>query len=45
MGARYGKNQHVAVVTTLIAVTAALPYIALQLKAISTSRRDRWCRA
>ena len=40
MGARYGKNQPVAVVTTLIAVTAALPYIALQLKAISASRRD-----
>jgi Na+/proline symporter/CheY-like chemotaxis protein len=37
LGARYGKNQFVAVVTTLIAVTAALPYIALQLKAISAS--------
>jgi Na+/proline symporter/signal transduction histidine kinase len=37
MGARYGKNQGVAVVTTMIAVTAVLPYIALQLKAISTS--------
>jgi len=37
MGARYGKNQYVAVVTALIAVTAALPYIALQLKAISAS--------
>lgn len=37
MGARYGKNQYVAVVTVLIALTAALPYIALQLKAISAS--------
>jgi Na+/proline symporter/signal transduction histidine kinase len=37
MGARYGKNQSVAVVTALIALTAALPYIALQLKAISAS--------
>ena len=37
LGARYGKSQTVAVVTTLIAVTAALPYIALQLKAISAS--------
>ena len=37
MGARYGKNQAVAVVTALIALTAALPYIALQLKAISAS--------
>ena len=37
VGARYGKNQAVAVVTTLIAVTAAPPYIALQLKAISAS--------
>ena len=37
MGARYGKNQAVAVVTALIALTAALPYIALQLKAISSS--------
>ncbi len=37
LGARYGKSQTVAVVTTLIAVTASLPYIALQLKAISAS--------
>jgi Na+/proline symporter/signal transduction histidine kinase/ActR/RegA family two-component response regulator len=37
LGARYGKSQTVAVVTTLIAVTAAIPYIALQLKAISAS--------
>ena len=37
LGARYGKSQTVAVVTTLIAVTAVLPYIALQLKAISNS--------
>jgi len=37
LGARYGKSQTVAVMTTLIAVTAALPYIALQLKAVSAS--------
>ncbi len=37
MGARYGKSQYVAVVTTLIAAIAVLPYIALQLKAVSAS--------
>ena len=37
LGARYGKSQTVAIITTLIVVTAALPYIALQLKAISAS--------
>lgn len=37
LGARYGKNQSVAVVVTLISVAGVLPYISLQLKAISTS--------
>jgi Na+/proline symporter/signal transduction histidine kinase/CheY-like chemotaxis protein len=37
LGARYGKSQTVAAVATLIAMTAVLPYIALQLKAVSTS--------
>lgn len=37
IAARYGKSQAVAAVVTLIAVVGALPYIALQLKAISAS--------
>ncbi|HEX2257500.1 MAG TPA: PAS domain-containing hybrid sensor histidine kinase/response regulator [Afifellaceae bacterium] len=37
LGARYGKSQKVAVVATLITVIAAVPYIALQLKAVSAS--------
>lgn len=37
LAARYGKNQRVAVVATIIIVVGVLPYIALQLKAISTS--------
>jgi len=37
MGARYGKNQKVAAVAALIAVIGTVPYIALQLKAISAS--------
>lgn len=37
VGARYGKNRSVATVVTLIATISALPYIALQLKAVSTS--------
>ncbi|MEC9343349.1 MAG: PAS-domain containing protein, partial [Pseudomonadota bacterium] len=37
LGARYGKSLHVAGVATLIAVIGTIPYIALQLKAISTS--------
>ncbi|MCB1465216.1 MAG: hybrid sensor histidine kinase/response regulator, partial [Nitratireductor sp.] len=37
LGARYGKSIHVAGVATLIAVIGTIPYIALQLKAISTS--------
>jgi Na+/proline symporter/signal transduction histidine kinase len=34
---RYGKNFSVAVIVTLICVLGVIPYIALQLKAISTS--------
>jgi Na+/proline symporter/signal transduction histidine kinase/ActR/RegA family two-component response regulator len=37
LGARYGKSFHVALIATLIAVIGAIPYIALQLKAISGS--------
>jgi Na+/proline symporter/signal transduction histidine kinase len=37
IASRYGKSQAVAAVVTLIAVVGALPYIALQLKAISAS--------
>lgn len=37
LGARYGKSFLVALIATLIAVIGAVPYIALQLKAISGS--------
>ncbi len=37
IGARYGKSQSVAAVATLIAVIGIIPYIALQLKAVSMS--------
>nr|WP_205520594.1 PAS domain-containing hybrid sensor histidine kinase/response regulator [Propylenella binzhouense] len=37
VGARYGKSQAVAIVTTLIAAVGVIPYIALQLKAIAAS--------
>ncbi|MTI18826.1 hybrid sensor histidine kinase/response regulator [Rhodobacteraceae bacterium RKSG542] len=37
IAARYGKNQAVAAVVTLIAVVGMIPYIALQLKAVSLS--------
>jgi len=37
IGARYGKNQSVAAVATIIAVIGVIPYIALQLKAMSQS--------
>ncbi|WP_371359442.1 NahK/ErcS family hybrid sensor histidine kinase/response regulator [Cohaesibacter sp. ES.047] len=37
LGARYGKNQQVAAVATVIAVVGTMPYIALQLKAVATS--------
>lgn len=37
VGARYGKSERVAAIVTIIAVIAALPYVALQLKAVSSS--------
>ncbi|MEP3275093.1 MAG: NahK/ErcS family hybrid sensor histidine kinase/response regulator [Stappiaceae bacterium] len=37
IAARYGKNQGVAAVVTVIALVGTVPYIALQLKAISLS--------
>ena len=37
LGARYGKSQGLAALVTLIAVIAAIPYLALQLKAVSMS--------
>src|SRR5688572_25876477 len=37
LAARYGKNPLVAAIVTIIAVAGVLPYIALQLKAVSHS--------
>ncbi len=37
IAARYGKSQAVAAIVTLVAILGSLPYIALQLKAISVS--------
>jgi len=37
IAARYGKNPQVAAIVTIVAVVGAVPYIALQLKAVSTS--------
>ena len=37
LSARFGRSRAIAVTVTLIALTAAIPYIALQLKAISLS--------
>src|SRR5918911_4734149 len=37
LAARYGKSQTVAAVVTVIAVIGSIPYIALQLKAVSAS--------
>ena len=37
IGSRYGKNPSVAALATVIAIIGTVPYIALQLKAISTS--------
>jgi Na+/proline symporter/CheY-like chemotaxis protein len=37
ISARYGKNQRVAAVVTVIAFVGIVPYIALQLKAVSVS--------
>jgi len=37
IAARYGKSQVVAAIVTVVAVIGAVPYIALQLKAVSAS--------
>src|SRR5919206_2754070 len=37
LAARYGKSQTVAAVVTVIAVIGSIPYLALQLKAVSAS--------
>jgi Na+/proline symporter/signal transduction histidine kinase/ActR/RegA family two-component response regulator len=37
LAARFGRSPRIAVAVTLIALTSAIPYIALQLKAISMS--------
>lgn len=37
ISARYGKAQHLAAMVTVVAIIGALPYIALQLKAVSMS--------
>lgn len=37
IASRYGKNPVIAVLVTVIAVIGSVPYIALQLKAVSTS--------
>jgi Na+/proline symporter/signal transduction histidine kinase/ActR/RegA family two-component response regulator len=37
IAARYGKHQGVAVIVALIAIGGTIPYIALQLKAVSSS--------
>ncbi|MBN9064263.1 MAG: PAS-domain containing protein [Rhizobiales bacterium] len=37
IGARYGKSERVAAIVCLLAVIGTVPYIALQLKAISSS--------
>lgn len=37
LGARYGKSQQLAVLVTLVATATVLPYIALQLRALSQS--------
>jgi Na+/proline symporter/CheY-like chemotaxis protein len=37
IGARYGKNQGVAATVAVIAIIGTIPYIALQLKAVSSS--------
>ncbi|MCC6947318.1 MAG: PAS-domain containing protein [Bradyrhizobiaceae bacterium] len=37
IAARYGKSQTVAAIVTIVAVIGAVPYIALQLKAVSAS--------
>ena len=37
IASRYGKVQHLAVLVTIVAVVGVLPYIALQLKAVTLS--------
>ena len=37
IAARYGKSQAVAATVALIAIVGTIPYIALQLKAVSSS--------
>src|SRR5260370_23256374 len=37
IGARYGKHQGVAATVAMIAIIGMVPYIALQLKAVSSS--------
>ena len=37
LSSRYGKSRPIAALVTVIAVAGSLPYIALQLKAVSTS--------
>jgi PAS domain S-box-containing protein len=37
LGARYGKSESVAAIASLVALIGALPYIALQLKAVITT--------
>src|SRR5262249_22656255 len=37
IAARYGKNPAVAAIVTLVAIAGVLPYVALQLKAVSQS--------
>src|SRR3954465_13397492 len=37
VAARYGKSERVAAIVSLIAVVGSVPYIALQLKAVSAS--------
>lgn len=37
LSTRFGRSQRIAMIVTVVALTAAIPYIALQLKAISLS--------
>lgn len=37
LSARFGRSSRIAVIVTVVALTAAIPYIALQLKAIAMS--------
>ena len=41
IAARYGKSQAVAATVALIAIVGTIPYIALQLKAVSSSLETR----